>query len=35
VGLGKARSTLPVSFGIVAVCYGILIRWFSDMIPNA
>jgi hypothetical protein len=34
-GLGKAWSTFLVSFGIVAVYYGILIRWFWEMIPNA
>ena len=34
-GLGKLRSTFLVSLGIVIVYYGILIRWFWDMIPNA
>jgi uncharacterized protein YjeT (DUF2065 family) len=34
-GLGKARSTLLVSLGLVAVYYGILIAWFWEMIPNA
>jgi hypothetical protein len=34
-GLGKTRSTLLVSASIVAVYYGILLRWFWDMIPNA
>ena len=34
-GLGKGRSTLLVSLGVVAVYYGILITWFWEMIPNA
>ena len=34
-GLGKTRSTLLVSFGIVAVYYLILITFFWEMIPNA
>lgn len=34
-GLGKAWSTFLVSFGIVAVYYGILIRWFWAMVPTA
>lgn len=34
-GLGKTTSTLLVSSGIVALYYGILLRWFWDMIPNA
>jgi len=34
-GLGKLRSTFLVSLGIVVVYYGILIRWFWNMIPNA
>jgi hypothetical protein len=34
-GLGKLRSTFLVSFGIVAVYYGTLLRFFWDMIPNA
>ena len=33
-GLGKTRSTFFVSLGIVVVYYGILLRWFWDMIPN-
>ena len=34
-GLGKTATTLLVSSGIVAVYYGILLRWFWDMIPDA
>jgi hypothetical protein len=34
-GLGKTRSTFLVSLGIVLAYYGILLRWFWDMIPNA
>lgn len=34
-GLGKTRNTFLVSFGIVAVYYGILITLFWQMIPNA
>jgi hypothetical protein len=34
-GLGKTRTTMLVSLSIVAVYYGILLRWFWDMIPNA
>lgn len=34
-GLGKLRSTFLVSFAIVAVYYGTLLRFFWDMIPNA
>ena len=34
-GLGKTRRTFFVSLGIVAVYYGILLRFFWDMIPNA
>lgn len=34
-GLGKGRSTLLVSLGVVGVYYGILIVWFWAMIPNA
>ena len=34
-GLGKGRSTLLVSLGIVAVYYGTLLRFFWAMIPNA
>jgi hypothetical protein len=34
-GLGKTTSTLLVSSGIVALYYGILLRWFWDMIPSA
>lgn len=35
VGLGKSLSTFAISFGIVAVYYGILIVWFWHMIPAA
>jgi len=34
-GLGKSLSTFAVSFGIVAVYYGILVAWFWHMIPVA
>jgi hypothetical protein len=34
-GLGKSLSTFAVSFGIVAVYYGILVVWFWHMIPFA
>ena len=34
-GLGKTRNTFLVSFGVVAVYYGILITLFWEMIPNA
>jgi hypothetical protein len=34
-GLGKTSSTFFVSSGIVALYYGILLRWFWDMIPNS
>lgn len=34
-GLGKTRNTFLVSFGIVALYYGILIALFWQMIPNA
>ena len=34
-GLGKTTSTVLVSSAIVALYYGILLRWFWDMIPNA
>lgn len=34
-GLGKTRNTFLVSFGVVAVYYGILISLFWEMIPNA
>ncbi len=34
-GVGKTRSTLLVSSGIVAVYYGILIAWFWNMFPKA
>jgi hypothetical protein len=34
-GLGKTRSTFLVSLGIVLPYYGILLRWFGDLIPNA
>jgi hypothetical protein len=33
-GLGKSLSTFGVSFGVVAVYYGILVMWFWEMIPN-
>jgi len=33
-GLGKSLSTFAVSFGIVAVYYGILVFWFWQMIPG-
>ena len=33
-GLGKSVSTFVVSFGIVAVYYGILAVWFWHMIPS-
>jgi hypothetical protein len=32
-GLGKSVTTFAVSFGIVAVYYGILVAWFWKMIP--
>jgi len=34
-GLGKTRSTFLVSAGIIVVYYGILLKWFLDMMPNA
>jgi hypothetical protein len=34
-GLGKSASTFAVSFGIVAVYYGILVVWFWHIIPFA
>jgi hypothetical protein len=34
-GLGKTGSTFAVSFGVVAVYYGILIAWFWNMFPKA
>ena len=34
-GLGKTRNTFLVSFGIVAVYYGTLLRFFWNLIPNA
>ena len=33
-GLGKTRSTFFVSLGVVAVYYGIFVRFFWDMMPN-
>ena len=33
VGLGKSLSTFAVSFGIVAVYYGILVAWFWHLVP--
>ena len=32
-GLGKSVTTFAVSFGIVAVYYGILVAWFWHMFP--
>lgn len=32
-GLGKSLTTFAISFGIVAVYYGILVAWFWHMIP--
>lgn len=32
-GLGKSVTTFAVSFGIVALYYGILVAWFWHMIP--
>jgi hypothetical protein len=32
-GLGKSLSTFAISFGVVAVYYGILVVWFWHMIP--
>jgi len=32
-GLGKSLSTFAISFGVVAVYYGILVAWFWHMIP--
>jgi len=32
-GLGKSVTTFAISFGIVAVYYGILVTWFWHMIP--
>jgi len=34
-GLGKTLRTFTVSFGVVAIYYGILIFWFWNMIPKA
>jgi len=34
-GLGKSLITFAVSFGIVAVYYGILVAWFWQMFPVA
>ena len=34
-GTGKTGRTFLVSLGVVVVYYGILLRWFWDMIPNA
>lgn len=34
-GLGKTRNTFLISFGIVAVYYGIFLHWFWAMIPDA
>ena len=35
VGLGKTLNTFLISFGIVAVYYGIFLHWFWAMIPDA
>lgn len=35
LGLGKSLSTFAVSFGVVAVYYGILVVWFWHLIPVA
>jgi hypothetical protein len=32
-GLGKSVTTFAISFGIVALYYGILVMWFWHMIP--
>ncbi len=34
-GLGKTASTFLISSGIVVLYYGILLRWFWDMMSNA
>jgi hypothetical protein len=34
-GPGKSLTTFAVSFGIVALYYGILVLWFWHMIPFA
>ncbi|MGB9432272.1 MAG: hypothetical protein WBQ89_08530 [Candidatus Acidiferrum sp.] len=34
-GLGKSLNTFAVTFGIVAVYYGILVAWFWHIIPFA
>ena len=34
-GLGKSLITFAVSFGIVAIYYGILVTWFWHMFPVA
>lgn len=34
-GLGKTRSTLLVSLGIVGAYYAVLVVWFWQMIPHA
>lgn len=34
-GLGKTLNTFLISFGIVAVYYGIFLHWFWAMIPDA
>ncbi len=34
-GLGKSLNTFAITFGIVAVYYGILVAWFWHMIPFA
>jgi fatty acid desaturase len=33
-GLGESLRTIAMSFGIVAVYYGILVFWFWQMIPG-
>jgi len=32
-GLGKSLNTFAVTFGIMAVYYGILVAWFWHIIP--
>ena len=34
-GLGQTTGTFALSFGVVAVYYGILVVWFWNMIPRA
>lgn len=35
LGLGKSLSTFAVSFGVVAVYYGLLVVWFWHLVPVA